>query len=305
MSAWDVMVFGDLCVDLILSGGDVVPEFGQKEKMVQSYSVVMGGSNSIFACQCAKLGLRTAVVGRLGNDAFGSIVSSTLHSSGVDTKFIRMDADTITGLSCILQKKDDRAILTVPGSIAAVQALDAPDELLMNTRHLHIGSYYILNQLKAHYPEMVRKIKANGSTVSLDTNWDPDGCWDGIRELAGLVDVFLPNRNEVRALTGKEDLREGMAALSGLFPAVVTKLGEDGALMYSRGCFYASPALSVPFVDAVGAGDSFDGGFIYGWLNKMPEQECLKLGCLCGSHSVTKAGGTAGQATKDMLLTLS
>lgn len=300
MDRWDVMTYADLCVDLVLQARDVVPEFGQKEKILDTYRAVMGGSCSIFACQCAKLGLKTTVVGRLGQDIFAPIVLNELNGAGVDTRFITIDSNTVTGLTCILQAPADRAMLTVPGSIEAVQAGDAPEALLANVRHLHIGSYYLMKQMKSRYPELLPGLRRCGVTVSLDTNWDPDERWDGLDGLAGLVDIILPNENEVKAITGL-DTEAGAAALSHKFPVVAVKLGDRGALALAAGQRYTANALAVSYADAVGAGDSFDGGFIYGWLGRMSLQDCLKLGCFCGSMNVTRQGGTAGQPTVDSL----
>lgn len=300
MGRWDVMTFGDLCVDLVLHGGDVAPEFGQKEKMVGSYDVFMGGSCSIFACQCAKLGLNTAVVGRLGQDAFASVMREEMERAGVDTQFVAVDPAIRTGLTCVLQQPDDRAMLTVSGSIGAVLLSDAPDELLGNVRHLHIGSYYLMGQLRPGFPDFLRNLKSRGVTVSMDTNWDPEERWGGLAELAGLVDVFLPNENEVKAITGLA-VEEGAVALSRMFPIVAVKLGERGAMALAGSQWHEANALKVPFADAVGAGDSFDGGFVYGWLNGLPIEDCLRIGCYCGSMNVTKRGGTAGQPTLEAI----
>ena len=301
MCRWDVMTYADLCVDLVMRAADVAPEFGQKEKILDSYTAIMGGSCSIFACQCAKLGLKTAVVGRLGKDVFSPIVLDELTSAGVDTQFVVLDSNTATGLTCILQAPSDRAMLTVLGSIVAVQAADAPEELMANVRHLHIGSYYLMKQMQSLYPQLLPGLRSRGVTVSLDTNWDPEERWDGLDELVGLVDIFLPNENEVKAITGLDDPWEGAAALAAKFPVVAVKLGQKGALACAGGQRFAADALSVSFVDAVGAGDSFDGGFVFGWLNNMPIQDCLRLGCFCGSMNVTKQGGTAGQPTAETL----
>lgn len=301
MKKWDVMTFADFCADFILRGGDAVPEFGQKEKMVDSYSVNMGGSAPIFSCQCAKLGLRTAAVDKLGEDVFGRLILDELGRSGVDTGFIRVDTAVTTGVTCILQKPDDRAMLTVSGSIGAAAFADAPDALKKNVRHLHIASYYLMDQLRSGYPDFLRELRANGVTVSLDTNWDPAEKWDGLDELLGLVDVFLPNENEICAVTGERDALDGMRKLASRVPVVAVKLGRRGAAAVAEGREYRADALSVPFVDAVGAGDSFDGGFIAGWLNGRGLGDCLALGCYCGSMNVARQGGTAGQPRLDSL----
>ena len=89
--SWDILTIGDLCADVVLSGRDVVPEFGQKEKLVDDYILEMGGSGSIFVCQAAKLGLRSAIIGRVGNDAFGDMILKALKEAGASVKFVKVD----------------------------------------------------------------------------------------------------------------------------------------------------------------------------------------------------------------------
>jgi ribokinase len=299
---WDIMTFGDMCADFILSGGDVVPEFGQKEKMIGSYALLLGGSAGIFACQCAKLGLKTAVAGKLGDDVFGRLIQDEMKGCGVDTRFISTDKEIKTGLTCILQADGDRAMLTVPGSIGAAAFADAADELRRNVRHVHVCSYYLTEQLRSGYPAFLREMRGFGATVSLDTNWDPAEKWDGLDALEGLVDVFLPNENEAAAFTRETDAERAMEKLARLFPVVAVKCGEKGAIGAAGGKTYRAGGLQVPFVDAVGAGDSFDGGFLWAWLNGRPMEECLRAGCFCGSMNVTARGGTAGQPRLETLL---
>jgi sugar/nucleoside kinase (ribokinase family) len=301
MQKWDIMTFGDLCVDFIMHAKDATPEFGQKEKMMDSYGMLMGGSTGIFGCQCAKLGLKTAVVGRVGEDVFGKLILDELQNCGVDSEFVTPCKQVNTGLTCILQSENDRAMLTVLGSMGAAQFTDAPPALRQNVRHVHIGSYYLMDQLRSGYPEFLRELRGNGATVSLDTNWDPSETWDGLDEMATLVDVFIPNENEVRGITGEQDVMQGLAVLAQRFPVVAAKLGDKGAAAMAGGQVYTADALKVPFVDAVGAGDSFDGGFLYGWLGGKPLGDCLRAACYCGSMNVTCRGGTAGQPTRTTL----
>ena len=116
---YDVIVFGDTCVDLIVTGTDVVPRFGHVEKWVDDYMLEMGGSCCLFACQAAKLGLRVGLLGRVGDDGFGRLVLQRLQESGVDTKHVIVDPSLKTGLGIALCKPDDRAILTYEESLSA------------------------------------------------------------------------------------------------------------------------------------------------------------------------------------------
>jgi sugar/nucleoside kinase (ribokinase family) len=292
----DVLTFGDLCVDLILSGKDVVPEFGQKEKLIENYSLEMGGSCSIFACQTGKLGLKTAVLGRVGEDEFGQLILKVLKKAGVSTEYIKTDSCLKTGITTALNTGNDRAILTYNGTIDSIEIEDISDELLGNVRHFHIGSYFLMKKAQPLYPDILKKLKKNGATISLDTNWDPEEKWDsGINNILQYVDIFFPNENEAMAITKEENAEKAIEKLKEIVPIVAVKKGEYGAVVYSNGRIYTADALSMNVTDTVGAGDSFDGGFIYGFLNGKSIQECARIGCICGSLNTRLSGGTNGQ----------
>jgi sugar/nucleoside kinase (ribokinase family) len=169
---YDILTFGDLCVDLILSGGDIVPEFGQVEKLVSEYTLEMGGSCSIFACQAARLGMKVAILGRVGRDAFGELILARLTEARVDTRFVEIDQSLKTGLGIALCKENDRAILTYPGTITAVQPADVTEDLLALAHHLHHGSYFLQTPLRPYVPDIFSRARQLGLTISLDTNWD-------------------------------------------------------------------------------------------------------------------------------------
>jgi len=293
---YDVLTFGDLCVDLIVTGGDVVPEFGQKEKVVEDYSLEMGGSCGIFACQAAKLGLATRIVGRVGADSFGDLVRSTLEEAGVDTRYVKTDSRLKTGMTIALNKGDDRAMLTYNGTIDAVGIEDVGDDMLRGVRHLHIGSFFLMKKIQPHYPAIVRKLKEYGASISLDTNWDPEENWDGgIWEILPYIDILLPNENELLAIAKETCVEKAVAKLTKIVPILVVKRGKEGAEAYVFSKVYTAPAIHGPVKDTVGAGDSFDGGFLYGYLTGRSIEECLRMGCICGSLNTRASGGTRGQ----------
>jgi len=292
---FDVLTVLDVCADLLLSGDDVVPEFGQKEKLIGDYALEMGGSACIFACQAAKLGLRTAGVGVAGRDGFGDLVCASLSGGGVDIGWVLRDGSVKTGLGVLLCSAADRAILTYNGTIEAVQNRDLTDEMLFSARHLHIASFYLQGQMD--WANIARRARACGCTVSLDTNWDPAGKWEGVvRELLPHIDVFLPNENEARLISGREDLDEAVRFLSERVPTLVVKRGAGGALCVSSGTEWRLPALPAAVVDTVGAGDSFDGGYLWGYLSGRPPEVCLRAGLYCGAENVKGRGGTSAQA---------
>lgn len=292
----DIITALDINVDVLVSLDNKTIEFTQKEKLIHDYAVEMGGSSCIFACQAAKLGLSTAGIGTIGNDSFGKFVLNKLKDSGVTVDHIKMDEKIKTGISVILQSGGDRAIVTYLGTNDAVSAADFKEDILKNSRHLHIGSYYLMKSLQPYYKDIVVKAKENGMSISMDTNWDPDEKWDGgIWDVLKHVDIFLPNENEALAITCKNNIDQAMDALGEVVPVVVIKLGKEGATAYNRGQKYNASSINVNVVDAVGAGDSFDAGFVYGFLSGYDIEKCLRIACICGSLNTRAAGGTAAQ----------
>lgn len=297
---FDVLTALDVCVDFLVIGSPI-PQFGQVEQLVEDYEIEMGGSAVIFASQCAKLGLRTTGAGRVGSDAFGQLFLEKLTATGVDLSAIIRDEQAKTGVGILLCRQNDRAILTYNGTIDGVNR-EMVAAQLPHARHLHIASYYLMAALRPAWPDLAREAKAQGMTVSLDTNWDPDERWQGIDALAGSVDVFMPNENEARAFTGESDLDAAITRLGEMFPVVVIKLGAAGAMAACRGRITrVSGCPGVP-VDTVGAGDNFDAGFLYGWLHNQPIERCLEIGCFCGSGSILARGGFAAQPLRADLL---
>ncbi len=293
---FDILTIGDLCADLVLMGDDLVPGFSQEEKLVDGYALRMGGSCSIFACQAAKLGMRVGLMGVVGDDAFGELILDTLKESGVDISLVMVDPAVKTGLSVHLQEPDDRSILTHLGSIAAVKPKHVSVDLLRSTGHLHVGSYFLLPQMQSAFPTMVREVKNAGGTVSLDTNWDPEENWDrGLGQVLDNIDVFLPNEQELQAISRSDSLSMGLAKLGTRIPIIAVKLGDDGALGQQDQKLWRAAVPMVEVVDTIGAGDSFDAGFLYGFLQGKSVEDSLAIACACGSASVRAAGGTAGQ----------
>lgn len=295
---YDIVTVGDMCVDLVVDLGRTEPQFGQAEQWVPDYTVEMGGSACIFACQAAKLGLGVAVVGRVGDDAFGQLAVRGLVESGVDTRHIKVEPGLKTGLGLALcRAAGDRAILTFAGSINAVYPADLPDDLLRRGRHLHYCSYYLQTNLLPAVPAIFRRARSLGLTISLDTNWDPDEQWDGgLADALALCDLFLPNDQEALAITAAAGLANAVDRLAARVPVVAVKRGELGALIAAGAERLAAPIEPVAsIVDTIGAGDSFDAGFVAAWLAGRPLKTCAAVANACGRASTQARGGIRGQ----------
>jgi sugar/nucleoside kinase (ribokinase family) len=294
--SFDILVAGEINPDLVLAG-DVLPEFGQVEKLVDSAALVVGSSSAIFACGAARLGLKVAFTGVCAPDVFGRFMLDALSARGVDTSHVLLRPDGQTGLSVILNRGSDRAILTYPGLIPSLAASDISDEWLSTARHLHVASYFLQTALQPGLPGLFRRAHALGLTTSLDPNYDPAGRWLGFDKLLQCVDIFLPNAAEALSLTGRGDVESAAHSLAQQTGIAAIKLGPAGALAATGDDLCRAASLPVQVADTVGAGDSFDAGFLYGYLNNWPLERCLRLGCVCGALSTQKTGGTAAQPT--------
>lgn len=296
---YEVATISDMCVDLIVRG-NVRPQFSQKEQLVDGYCLELGGSANIFACQMAKLGLRTAVIGYVGLDMFGDFALRRLKEAGVDVTLVKRSSSVRTGLGVTLAEANDRAILTFLGTIDLGGPSDLPQSPRDVCRHWHLASPFLLRNLRFAWRDFLLRAKEDGVTVSLDPNWDPDEQWEWISELLPMVDVFLPNDAEAMALTGLMNPEEAAHQLARNGPLVVVKRGARGALAV-RGdkIWEIPPSELMPVtespVDTVGAGDNFDAGFVKAWLSGMDIEECLRLGHLCAVSSLSAAGGIEGQ----------
>jgi sugar/nucleoside kinase (ribokinase family) len=299
---YDVLIAGEINPDLVLSSPNLEPHFDQHESLVDSANLTIGSSCAIFACGAARLGLRVAIIGIVGKDLFGDFMLTEMQRRNVDISHVIVDPNCETGLSVILSRGQDRAILTHMGSIDALQSKQVADDLLKISRHLHVASYFLQTALQPGLPELFRRAHDMGLTTSLDTNWDPSEQWAGVQSLLGLTDIFLPNAAEAQAITGLPDTGAAALSLAQHTGMVAVKQGAEGALAArDQQLFHATP-IPVKVIDTVGAGDSFDAGFLYGYLYHWSIEKALKLATACGSLSTQSAGGTTGQATLDEAL---
>lgn len=302
MGDLDLLVLGDCNPDLILRG-DVEPEFGQSEKLLDEALLVIGGSGGIMACGAARLGLRTAFAGVVGDDAFGRFMLVALGERGVDTSACVVDPDRPTGLSVILSRGEDRAILTSLGTISDLRADVVDPDLVRSARHVHVSAYYLQDRLRPDLPSLFAEAREAGVTTSIDPNGDPSGAWDsGLLSLLDLTNCFFPNSAEARAITGIDDVDIAAEALAEHGTVVAVKFGQGGGLAMSGADVVRSESIPAKVVDTTGAGDSFDAGFLAGRLNGWPLDRCLALAVACGSLSTRAMGGTAAQPTMEEAL---
>ena len=289
-----ILVAGELNPDLIFSGLTTFPQPG-REVLAERLSIQLGSSSAILAAGLAKLGNEVSFIGKIGPDYLGKFSLGELERSGVDVSNVIIEDGLTTGVTVSISV-EDRALMTCLGAIAALSASDVPEQLLRQFRHLHVASYYLQRALRPGLAGLFALAHRLGLTTSLDPGCDPSGLWGSdIVELLPVVDVFLLNEVELAAVSGSSGVKEGIRSLSNGRTLTVAKLGERGCAALDDSGLQCVPALRVDVADTTGAGDSFDAGFLHGWLGGMSLRDCLRCGTICGGLSTRGLGGTSSQ----------
>ncbi|MFI0238016.1 carbohydrate kinase family protein [Streptomyces sp. NPDC016845] len=301
---YDLLVIGDANPDVIVGPLTEPLAFDQREQLVDTGSLTLGGSAAIMACGAARLGLKVAFAGRVGDDDAGHYVRDTLAGHGVDTGALHLDPALPTPMTVVLTQYEDRAVLTSPGTLTTTSGADVPAGLIAAARHVHSASYFLQPRLAADLPDLFRTARSHGATTSLDTQDDPSGTWTGLDAVLAGTDILLPNAAEARRLAGPQARtpEEAAGLLAARGPLTVVKNGADGALCHDGRQLLSVPALPVRPKDTVGAGDSFDAGFVAATLDGLPLLEALRFAAACGALSTRAHGGTPAQPTRDEAL---
>jgi sugar/nucleoside kinase (ribokinase family) len=290
---FDVTLVGDANLDIILYGlpEELTPEC---ELLASEMQIHLGGSAAITAHNLAALGNTTGLITTTAGDNFANLCQAELRGAGVDLSVCVPVEGTQTGVTVLLQNRDFRRMLTYAGATFHLDFDRLDIGYLADSRHFHMASYYLQRALTPRIPELFATLKKAGLTISLDSNDDPDHAWDrGILEALGFVDVLMPNEREVCLLAGEPELDRAIATLTQMVPLLIVKRGSGGASAHTATRSWHVPARSVQVVDAVGAGDSFNAGFLHGWLHDWPIEQALAYGNLVGGWSTGSPGGTS------------
>lgn len=303
---FDITIAGEINLDLILYG---LPEEMplERELLGNDFRLTLGSSSAILAHNLAALGISVGFITLLGEDPLGSIALDRLAEKKVDlSKIKRVAGATSTGVTILLHHGAKRHILTYPGTMFEMSASDLDMDYLASGRHFHLSSLFLHKALQPDLPRIFKQLKAAGLTLSLDTNDDPEDRWaSGLDELLGLVDIFLPNDDEACRITGRSDAESALAALAQRIPIVAIKCGKRGALVQMGDKKWEVPGQRVTPVDTIGAGDSFNTGFLAAYLRGEAPDACAAFGNRTAALSTLRPGGTEAfrdpQLVRDLL----
>jgi sugar/nucleoside kinase (ribokinase family) len=293
MPSLDVCVIGEINLDLILYGlpRELVLD---RELLANGLALTLGSSSAIFAHNLSALGSKVGFISKTGGDALGKMALERLSAGGVDVGRVKQSpGKTSTGLTVVIPYSQQRYIFTYPGTMFEMQYSDIDMTYVRSARHLHVSSFFLHRALRPRILDLFRQAKAGGMSTSLDTNDDPENKWDrDLLDVLKYVDIFLPNDREAKKIARTEDLSQAINTLAGLAKIVVVKRGSGAAICRSgdEQCNLMPP--SVKSVDDVGAGDSFDAGFVHQFLAGAKLEDCLAYANFAGAYSTTKEGGT-------------
>jgi sugar/nucleoside kinase (ribokinase family) len=292
----DIAIAGETNLDLILYG---LPEEmpTERELLGSAFKITLGGSSSILAHNLAVLGTRVGFTSLVGSDEMGEIAIARLVEAGIDTSHIARKKGIGTGVTILLPHGSHRHILTYPGVMAEMTLADLDLPYLTSARHFHLSSLFLQTALHPGLPELFDSLKQAGLTLSLDTNDDPSGKWGGVLNLLlDKIDLLLPNEDEIKKITGKPTLEEALDVLAPRVPLIVVKCGSRGALVQQRTPHgsqrdWVAP-LTVEPVETIGAGDSFNAGFLSAYLKGHDPLRAAAFGNITGALSTLRSGGT-------------
>ena len=298
----EVCVVGELNLDLILYGLPKELVLDQ-EHLASNVAFTLGSSSAIFAHNLHALGTPVGFISRIGPDPLGAMAAERLGEIGVDTsRMKRGTGKTSTGLTVVLPYPKQRYMLTYPGTMFEMQYSDIDMDYVRTARHFHLSSFFLHRALRPRILDLFRQAKEAGLTTSLDTNDDPENEWaPELLDVLKYVDVFLPNEREAKKIAHTEDFSQALNLLAGLCKVVAVKRGSSPAICRRGDEQWSLSPPAVQMVDDVGAGDTFDSGFIHSYLLGAKLEDCLAFANIVAAYSVTKPGGTEAFRDRDAL----
>ena len=297
----EVLCAGIIVADHVCTPIPKLPAAGELV-MTDGMLLTIGGCAANAAVDLAKMGVRAAVVGRVGDDAFGRIVSEQLRAGGVDVSGIRVSKTADTSQTLIVNVRgEDRRFIHVFGANAEFSAADIPADLFDSCKVLYLGGYLLMPALKEdELMPVFEQARAAGVRIVVDVVIPKPGDYRArLAKLLPYVDVFLPNQHEAEQLTGEHDAVRQAEFFHrlGARTAVVT-MGGEGSVLVQDGLRLRAGVYAVPFVDGSGGGDAFDAGYIYGLLHQMGPEDCLRVASALGASCVRAVGTTPGVFTR-------
>ncbi len=290
---FDLVVFGEFFSDLIFYRLPDRPRLGEELK-TDHFLIAPGGGLATTALAASKLGTATGIVTRIGADASVLPTWAAMLNQGLDVTACEVRKDAATALTACIAYKADRMMVThEPINRNLEDLLDKVQvqRKLRRARHVHLAC--ALHRPSKWIP-VLRSLREDGITISADFGWNPDISINQLISIIRHCEFIFPNQHEACAITQTTTARRALEKLHEWVRVPVVKLGSKGAMLMSDGNVYRQPALRGTIVDATGAGDAFNGGFLHEFLRGSQWDDCLRAGNVCGSLAAMAPGGSLG-----------
>lgn len=294
-----VACVGILVADLFAPPIPRLPAAGELLK-VEDFLLTTGGCAANTGIDLSRLGVSTAVIGKVGADSFGDFVVQDLARHGLDTQGIRRSAQGTSRTVILPVVGEDRRYIHAVGANGDFTAADVDLQQVLAAQVLYVGGYMLLPQLEARaLADLFAAAKQAGVKTVLDVAGVTLPAREELAQLLPHVDVFLPNHDEACILTGETDPARQAAALLDLGASVAgITLGGEGAYICTSSKAIRAGTFAVDVVDPSGGGDAFDAGFIVGMLEGWSLEATVEFASATGALACTALGCTAGLRTR-------
>jgi len=299
----EVCCLGHMCTDILVKNVDSYPKTGQLLP-VDSITQKTGGCAMNAAIGLAKLGVRTALIGKVGDDGFGRFIRKTLEDSGVNTDGLTVDHDSSTSSTVVLTRSDgERSFLHCYGTNATLCAADVNLDIVKSSRILFIGGAFLTPRFDGEdVAAVLYEARKEGVLTAMDTAWDASGKWlDTIESNLPLLDWFMPSIEEAEQMFGTRDEAELAKIIKDHgVKNVAVKMGAEGCYLEPEnetGTWY--PVFPVKSVDTTGAGDAWCAGFLSALIRGLAPADAAVWGNAAGALCITQIGTTAGLRNRE------
>jgi ribokinase len=297
----ELVVFGEFFFDLVFYQLPRAPKFGEEVK-TRHFAEYPGGGLATTALTAARLGTSTAVVTRVGADARRNPAWQALVGSRIFAGACEFSSKFPTAMTVCAAYGGDRMMIThdaINRNLDTLLRQTGVRRQFPKARHLHLAC--------APYPldrwiSPIRELRAQGLTISLDIGWNPEVLRSP--KLSAMVrhcDFVFPNALEARAMTGEKTVDQAARKLAQQVRVPIVKLGREGSIAVQDHRLLRAKSVPVRVVDATGAGDAFNGGFLHAYLSGWSTEDCLRAGNICGAMAATRPGGSAALLSRRRL----
>lgn len=298
----DITCLGILVADLVGKPVDQYPERG-KLVLVDQLELHSGGCAANTGVALAKIGIDTAIIGKVGNDGLGDFMVSALERNGVDTRGVARDTEVGTsGTMVVVHSDGERDFIHYLGANATLVEDDINWDIIKGSKILHVAGSFLMPAFDGQpTANVLKKAQEMGIITTIDTAWDSKGRWmSALEPCLPYVDYAVPSIEEARMVTGQKDPADVAKVFMDHGVKVVgLKMGEKGSYIRTADTEISVPRFTVNAIDALGAGDSFAAGFLTGVLKGWDLEKTGRFANAVGACCVMALGATTGIKTLD------